>query len=200
MVALWNRADHYIFIMWFLLLLLLSFFPRLISTSWIGCLTYFHTWYGLSANLRCTSETCCMGLTANTACKKILKNLPSGHHCTTLSGYSFATKARIDSRKKLGKQQYLLHMSPQYGKLRPTSGCDRSGSLRHPSKFQRVSHLGSITAAMSLNGRQPNFARCLAVSWAGTLIYIFGGSCSLRNFSRCKIHFASSKSCALVFW
>jgi len=38
-------------------------------------------------------------------------------------------KARIDSRKKLVKQQYLLHMSSQYGELQPTSGWDRSGSL-----------------------------------------------------------------------
>jgi len=29
---------------------------------------------------------------------KIAKNSPSGHHRTTLSGYIFATKARIDSR------------------------------------------------------------------------------------------------------
>ena len=29
------------------------------------------------------------------------KNSPSGHHRTTLSGYIFATKARIDNRKKL---------------------------------------------------------------------------------------------------
>jgi len=28
------------------------------------------------------------------------KNSPSGHHCTTLSGYIFATKAHIDNRKK----------------------------------------------------------------------------------------------------
>jgi len=48
--------------------------------------------------------------------------------------------------KKLVKQQYVLHMSPQYGELRPTSGWDRSGSLRHPSKFRHVSRLGSITA------------------------------------------------------
>ena len=34
MVALWNRADHYIFILWFLLsFFLLSFFPRLISAA-----------------------------------------------------------------------------------------------------------------------------------------------------------------------
>jgi len=32
--------------------------------------------------------------------QKIAKNSPSGHHCTTLSGYIFATKARINNRKK----------------------------------------------------------------------------------------------------
>jgi len=39
-----------------------------------------------------------------------------------VSGYIFATKARIDNRKKLVKQRYVLHMSPQYGELRPTNG------------------------------------------------------------------------------
>jgi len=43
------------------------------------------------------------------------------------------------------------------------------------SKFQRVSRLGFATAAMSLNGSQPNFARCLAVSWAGTSYICFRG-------------------------
>ena len=33
--------------------------------------------------------------------------------------------------KKLVKQQYLLHMSPQYGELRPTSGWDPFVSLGH---------------------------------------------------------------------
>ena len=46
---------------------------------------------------------------------------------------------------------------PQYGELRPISGWDRSGSLRHPSKFQRLSHLGSVTAWQSSSVRQPNF-------------------------------------------
>ena len=80
----------------------------------------------------------------------------SGLHHTTLSGYIFATKAHIDNRKKLVKQPYVLHMTPQYGELRPTNGWDRSGSLRHPCKFQRVSRLVSVTAYSS--GRQPNFA------------------------------------------
>jgi len=61
-------------------------------------------------------------------------------------GYIFATKARINHRKNLVKQQYLPHMSLQYGELRPTSGSDRFVSLGHPSKFQRVSRLGSVTA------------------------------------------------------
>jgi len=50
--------------------------------------------------------------------QKSRQKSPSGHHRTTLSGYTFATKARIDNRKKI-KQQYLLHVSPGSGELRP---------------------------------------------------------------------------------
>jgi len=107
--------------------------------------------------------------------QKSRQKSPSGHHRTTLSDYIFATKARIDNRKKLVKQQYVLHMSPQYGELRPTSGWDRLTSLGYPCKFQLVSRLSSVTAATSLTGSQPNFARCLAVSWAGTLYIHFRG-------------------------
>ena len=82
------------------------------------------------------------------------------------------------SEKKLVKQQYLLHMSLQYGELLPTNGWDRLAGLGHPSILQRVSRLGFVTAAMMLNGSQPNFARCLVVSCAA----IFGGSCPLTEF------------------
>jgi len=37
--------------------------------SQTGCLPYLHTWCGLSANLRCRSETCCTRLAANTGRK-----------------------------------------------------------------------------------------------------------------------------------
>jgi len=60
--------------------------------------------------------------------------------------------------EKLVKQQYLPHMSSQYGELRPTNGWDPLGSLGHHSKFQGVSQVGSITARHSSSGRQPNFA------------------------------------------
>jgi len=46
----------------------------------------------------------------------------SVHHRTTLSGCIFTTEAYIDNQKKIVKQQYLCHMSPQYGELRPTNG------------------------------------------------------------------------------
>ena len=51
----------------------------------------------------------------------------------------------------------------------------------HPRKFQRVSGLGFVTAATSLNGGQPNFAQCLAVSWAATLYIVHFWGLLSRN-------------------
>jgi len=89
--------------------------------------------------------------------QKIAKNSPSGHHRTTSLGYIFTIKARIDNRKKIVKQRCLPHMSSQYGELQATSGWDLLASLGHPSKFQPVSRLGSITVRHSSSGRQPKF-------------------------------------------
>jgi len=92
--------------------------------------------------------------------------------------------------KKLVKWQYLLHMPLQYGELQPSNGSDLLASLGHPSKFQRISHLGFVTAATSLTAGQPSFARCLAVSWAGILYIHFLGFLPPDGiFSSCKIHF-----------
>ena len=163
MTALWNRAGHYIFVLWFLLSIFffLSFFLFSLAysqPSQIGCLLYILHMVWPKCELKCRSETCCTRLAGN-AGPKITKNSPSAHHCIILSGYSFAIKARIDNRKKHVKQQCLLHMSSQYGELQPASGWDRFVSLGHPSKFQRLSRLGiSVTARHSGSGRQPNFA------------------------------------------
>jgi len=59
MVALCNRADHYIFAVWFLSFFFLLFFLAKSQRSEIGCLLYFHTWCGLSANLECMSQMRC---------------------------------------------------------------------------------------------------------------------------------------------
>ena len=108
--------------------------------------------------------------------QKFAKNSPSAHHHTTLSGYIFATKACIEKQKKHIKQQYLLHMSSQYGELLSSNGWGRLASLGTLANFNGF-HV-FVTALTLLNGGQPNFARCSVVSWAGTIyIYIFGGSC-----------------------
>ena len=60
---------------------------------------------------------CCRRLTDNTGRKKSRQKSPSRHRRTNLSGYIFAPEARIDNRKKIVKQQYIRHMSSQYGKL-----------------------------------------------------------------------------------
>jgi len=63
----------------------------------------------------------------------------------------------VSTTEKNVKQQYVPQMSLQYGELWPTSGWNLLASLGHPCKFQRVSHLGSVTARQSSSQRQPNF-------------------------------------------
>ena len=69
MTTLCNRTGHYIFfpvVSSFFLL----FFLAYSQLSHIGCLPYFHTWCGPSANLECRSEMCCTRLAGNTGRKK----------------------------------------------------------------------------------------------------------------------------------
>ena len=103
MVALWNRAGHYIFILWFLLL----FFHTLSQQSQIGCLPYFHTCCGLNANLGCRSETCCTRLAENTGRKKVA----NGHHRTTLSGYHNTQSSQLRHVSTIGKEVLSSNMS-----------------------------------------------------------------------------------------
>jgi len=69
--------------LWFLLsssfFILLYIFLDCSQRSQIGCLPYFHTWCGLSANL---AWNLLHAVAENTA----RKNSPFAHHCTTLSG------------------------------------------------------------------------------------------------------------------
>ena len=55
------------------------FFLAYSQPSQIECLPYFHTWCGLSVNLGCKSEMCCMRLAENTGRKK----LPKIRHLST---------------------------------------------------------------------------------------------------------------------
>ena len=198
MAALRSRCGHYIFALWFLpffLHLLSSFFLAYSQRLEIGSLPYFYTWYGLSANLECRSEMCCTRLAGNTGHKNC--------HLRTIAQVCRAVSSQLmhvlTIGKKLIKQQYVLHMSPQHGELRPTKGWDRFWSLGHRSKFQRVSRLAFITAATLLTRGRPNctmFGRLLR--WY--TIYTFSGAVAFwQNFARCKIHF-KSKPCIRLYW
>ena len=159
MAALWNRAGHYIFALWFLSFFLSSFFssPNLSGRR----LDVYHTstqWCGLSANSKCRSEMCCTRLAGNAGHKKSSKICRLG----TIAQLRWAISSQLRhvsrTRKELVKQQYLHHMFSQYGELLLTGGWDRFVSLGHPANFNGFLHLGSITARYLSSGRQPNFA------------------------------------------
>jgi len=99
--------------------------------------------------------------------------------------------------EKCIKWQYFLHMSSQYGELQPTNGWYVLASLGHPSKFQRVSRIGFVSAPTSLSGDQLNFARWLAFSCAGIYIYILGAFAPNGILPAASL---ASKSCVLLYW
>jgi len=95
--------------------------------------------------------------------------------------------------ERIAKEQYLLHMSSQYGKLQPTITAEIGWRvwapqqismgfafwLRYSDVAQRKSTklctVGWLEFSVLFQHKygyiwdQPNFARCLTVSWAGTL-------------------------------
>jgi len=128
MAALRIRADHYIFALWFLSIYLLSSFflaqvkiSTLIKRPQIGCLPYFDTWCGLSANSECRSEVCCR-LAGNTGRKNDAKN----RHLLTIAQLAPAISSQLRHISTIGKNLLSNNISsrrpPQYGELWPTSG------------------------------------------------------------------------------
>jgi len=141
MVVLWHRADNYIFILSFVLSSSFSlFFPRLISAAadWMSAIFPHRVWP------YCEFKMQVWNLLHAARWKYRTQKSPSGHHRTTLSVVSSQLRHISTIGKKLVKQQYVLHMSPQYGELRPTSGWDRSGSLRTPANFNGFRVLAAL--------------------------------------------------------
>jgi len=77
----------------------------------VGCLPYFDTWCGPSANLECRSERCCTRLAANAGpikvaipqlCRAISSQL---RHVSTIGNNLLSSN--------------ISYMSPQYGELGP---------------------------------------------------------------------------------
>ena len=102
MVALCNRADHYIFALWFLssIFYLLFYSSPNLSSHRFGCLPYFYTWRGPSANLECRSEMCCSRLAANTGRKKVVKN----RHLGTIAQLRRTISSQLRHVSTIGKK------------------------------------------------------------------------------------------------
>ena len=107
MVALCNRADHYIFILWFLS----SFFPRLISAvgDWMSTILWHMVWSTPSVNLECRSETCCARLAGNTGRKKVAKNRHLGIIAQLCRAISLQLKHVSTIGKKLFANEAIRH-------------------------------------------------------------------------------------------
>jgi len=129
MAALWNRAGHYIwnfispslvaehnsnkvlnYIFWpvvsffFYLFLFLAQSQR----SQIGCLSYFHTWCGLNANLECRSEMYCTRLAKNTR----RKNRQKIRHLCIIAQFCRAISSQLRHVSTIGKKLLNSSISP----------------------------------------------------------------------------------------
>ena len=143
MVALCNRADHYIFALWFLSIYLLLFSLPSLSGSRLDvyhtsthdvALSEFrmHVWNVLLA-ARCKYRT-----------QKVAKN----RHLGTMTQLRRTVSSQLMHVSTIGKkhvkQQYLLHMFLQYGELRPSSGWDPFVSLGTPANFNGFRVLAAL--------------------------------------------------------
>jgi len=82
---------------------LLLFFFAYSQPSQIGCLPYFHTWCGFSANLGCRSDMCCTRLAEIQDAKKS----PKIRHLVTIAQISRAVFSKLRDVLTIGKKQLL---------------------------------------------------------------------------------------------
>jgi len=86
----------------------LSFFIAYSQPSQIAYLPYFHTWCGLSANLRCRSETCCTRL----AEKYRTQKAPKIRHLCTIAQLCRSISSQPRHITTIGKNLLNSNISP----------------------------------------------------------------------------------------
>jgi len=107
MAALRSKCEHYIWQLWFLLSF---FFPRLFSAvaDWMSTILPS---CGFSANLECRSEMYCTRLAEKYRTQKNRQKCQLRTVARLCRAISSQLRHISTIRKKLVKQQYLLHMS-----------------------------------------------------------------------------------------
>jgi len=97
---------------------------------------------------------CCTRLAGTAGPKKS----PSGHLCTTFSGYIFATKAHIDNRKKILSSNISSTCPHSMVNFGPLTAEICSGVWCTPANFNGFRVLAAYLLHGTSSGRQPNFA------------------------------------------
>jgi len=135
--TLHSRCGHYILQLWFLSSSSSCFFflSSHILSGWR--LDVYHTSTPYVALVR-TWNAGLKGAARGSLEIQDAKMTPKNHHLRTTAQLCRAMfsplRHELTIGKKLVKQQYLLQMSPQYGKLRPTNGWDQLASLGHSTQ------------------------------------------------------------------
>ena len=100
MVALCNRADHYIFVLWFLSSIFFYSSPNLSGPRLDVYHTSTHGVGGLSVNLECRSEMCCTRLAENAEPKKS----PKIRHPGTIAQLCRSISSQLRHVSTIGKK------------------------------------------------------------------------------------------------
>jgi len=110
----------------------------------IGCLPYFDTWCAPSANLECIGLKCAARGSLEMQDPKFAKSRHLGTIAQLCPAISSQRRHVSTIGKILVKRQYLLHMSPQYGELRPIAAEIGSGIWDNPANFNGFRILAAL--------------------------------------------------------
>ena len=107
-------------------------------------------------------------------------------HLGTIAKLCRAISSQLRHVPTIEKNLLSSNMSsrcpPQHGELRPTSGWDRFVSLGHPTKFQLVSRLGSVTARHVVVGISQTLRR-----WIEGATYVRQGDHHFGQWPTCLV-------------
>jgi len=182
------------------LLLSFFFFPHLISAvvDWMSTILLHTMWPLCEFRMQVWNVLHAAHWKFRT--QKWRKKSPSAHHRTTLSSYTFATKACIDNQKKnllnSNISSRCSHNLANFGLLTAEIGWEVSST---PANFNGFRVLASLLQWRHSPGANQTMDNVWLSPGLAHYIYIFGGSCPWQNFATCKIHFGS-KTCVLLYW
>jgi len=109
-----------------------------------------------------------------------------------------ATIAHRQSEKNLFSSNISSTYPPQYGELSLLAAEIISLVWGTPPNFNGFRVLASLLQQHRSTEANQTLHSVWPLPGLVDYIYIFGGCCSITEFSRCKIHFAPSKSCDLL--